>query len=127
MAVTRRSCARGPDPDGSGPGVPPRCTRPTRVETIVADAGQAEVSAPTCSAPQPLGRHRRRRSAGAARGSAGGTDENRGGESTLGNLVAEVQRWATEPDDAGGAQIAFMNPGGLRADLIGTRDGYPRR
>ena len=25
--------------------------------------------------------------------------ENRGGESTLGNLVAEVQRWATEPDD----------------------------
>ena len=27
---------------------------------------------------------------------ADGTTENRGGESTLGNLVAEVQRWATE-------------------------------
>ena len=26
---------------------------------------------------------------------ANGTTENRGGESTLGNLVAEVQRWAT--------------------------------
>lgn len=40
--------------------------------------------------------------------------ENRGGESTLGNFVADVQLWATQ--DAG-AQIAFMNPGGLRADL----------
>ena len=40
--------------------------------------------------------------------------ENRGGESTLGNLVADVQLWATQ--DAG-AQIAFMNPGGLRTDL----------
>lgn len=41
-------------------------------------------------------------------------DTNRGGESTLGNLVADVQLWATR--DAG-TQIAFMNPGGLRADL----------
>jgi len=40
--------------------------------------------------------------------------ENRGGESTLGNFVADVQLWST----AGlGSQIAFMNPGGLRADL----------
>ena len=46
--------------------------------------------------------------------------ENRGGESTLGNLVAEVQRWAT-PDTVGGAQIAFMNPGGLRQDMQGVR------
>lgn len=40
--------------------------------------------------------------------------ENRGGESTLGNFVADVQLWATA--DAG-SQIALMNPGGLRADL----------
>ena len=54
------------------------------------------------------------------------TVENRGGESTLGNLVAEVQRWATEDDTFGGAEIAFMNPGGLRADMVGTvDDGYP--
>lgn len=46
-----------------------------------------------------------------------GTAENRGGESTLGNLVAEVQRWATRTQERGGARIAFMNPGGLRADL----------
>ncbi len=53
--------------------------------------------------------------------------ENRGGESTLGNQVAEIQRWATSSDDPAGhvssvngsAQIALMNPGGLRADLEG--------
>ena len=52
-------------------------------------------------------------------------DENRGGESTLGNLVAEVQRWATSTPEAGAAQIAFMNPGGLRADMAGVSGGYP--
>ena len=52
--------------------------------------------------------------------------ENRGGESTVGNLVAEVQRWAT-PDTVGGAQIAFMNPGGLRQDMQGVGAGlFPR-
>ena len=30
-----------------------------------------------------------------------GTTENRGGESTLGNLVAEVQRWATDTPEHG--------------------------
>jgi 5'-nucleotidase len=55
-----------------------------------------------------------------------GTEENRGGESTLGNLVAEAQRWATESPTTGGAQIAFMNPGGLRTDMLGnTPDSYP--
>lgn len=59
---------------------------------------------------------------------ANGSTENRGGESTLGNLVAEVQRWAT-PATVGGAQIAFMNPGGLRADMAGGVTGettYPK-
>ncbi|MBL0749005.1 ExeM/NucH family extracellular endonuclease, partial [Nocardioides baculatus] len=46
-----------------------------------------------------------------------GIVENRGGESTLGNLVAEIQREATQAD------IGVMNPGGLRDDLIGTGDG----
>ena len=67
---------------------------------------------------------------------ANGTTENRGGESDLGNLVAEVQRWATETPTAGSAQIAFMNPGGLRDDMLGVDvsespnpeipDAYPR-
>lgn len=37
--------------------------------------------------------------------------ENRGGESTASNFVAEVMRWST------GADIALMNPGGVRDDL----------
>lgn len=45
---------------------------------------------------------------------ASGGGENRGGESTLGNFVADVQLWSTTDK---GAQIAFMNPGGLRSDL----------
>ena len=52
---------------------------------------------------------------------ANGTTENRGGESTLGNLVAEVQQTATESEQGGSAQIAFMNPGGLRQDMIGNQ------
>ncbi|THG32325.1 bifunctional metallophosphatase/5'-nucleotidase [Naasia lichenicola] len=44
-----------------------------------------------------------------------GATENRGGESTLGNFVADVQLWATTDV---GAQIAFMNPGGIRQDLV---------
>lgn len=56
---------------------------------------------------------------------ASGATENRGGESTLGNQVAEVQRWAT--DEAGiDTDIAFMNPGGLRADMVGTLNGAVR-
>jgi 5'-nucleotidase len=54
-----------------------------------------------------------------------GSTESRGGESTLGNLVAEAQRWATASETAGAAQIAFMNPGGLRADMVGNPGGYP--
>ncbi len=57
---------------------------------------------------------------------ANGTTENRGGESTLGNLVAEIQKWATTDPAFGAAQIALMNPGGLRADLIGSGEGFPK-
>ncbi|TWH04268.1 5'-nucleotidase [Nocardioides sp. J9] len=56
----------------------------------------------------------------------GSTDPNRGGESTLNNLVAEVQRWATESPESGAAEIAFMNPGGLRSDMAGTPVGGVR-
>jgi 5'-nucleotidase len=58
---------------------------------------------------------------------ANGTTENRGAESTLGNLVAEVQKWATRNPESGAAQIAFMNPGGLRDDMVGVGTGaFPR-
>ncbi|MFC9561159.1 ExeM/NucH family extracellular endonuclease [Agromyces sp. NPDC056965] len=43
------------------------------------------------------------------------TVEARGAESTIGNFVADVQLWAAQQD--GAADIAFMNPGGMRTDL----------
>lgn len=52
--------------------------------------------------------------------------ENRGGESTLGNLVADVQLWSLNQDRPATSQvaIAFMNPGGLRADLASGEVTY---
>lgn len=52
--------------------------------------------------------------------------EDRGSESSLGNLIADIQLWATSNDSFGGepAQIALMNAGGIRADLLfGDDDG----
>ncbi len=49
--------------------------------------------------------------------------EDRGSESVLGNFVADVQLAGTSAPGRGGAQIAFMNPGGLRADLLFAPDG----
>lgn len=42
-------------------------------------------------------------------------EDNRLVESNLGNLIADAQLWATSSN---GAQIAFMNPGGVRANLV---------
>jgi 5'-nucleotidase len=50
----------------------------------------------------------------------GTTTEDRGSESNLGNMIADAQLWATQPN---GAQIAFMNPGGIRSDLIFASSG----
>lgn len=50
--------------------------------------------------------------------------ENRGGESTLGNFVADVQLWSLNEDGTRDVDIAFMNPGGLRADLLGGEVTY---
>jgi 5'-nucleotidase len=42
------------------------------------------------------------------------------GESTLGDVIADAQLAATSAADKGAAQVAFMNPGGIRADLRTT-------
>jgi 5'-nucleotidase len=39
------------------------------------------------------------------------------GESALGDVIADAQLASTSPTDFGGAVVAFMNPGGIRADL----------
>lgn len=119
----------GPDPDGAGPNLPPALyPADPEVTPIVQEAvaesevlgaevlgqigdvfGRAKLAKPvSVDPPNPL------------------ATENRGGESTLGNLVAEVQRWATEAPESGAAQIAFMNPGGLRADMAGIVNGDNR-
>ena len=38
-------------------------------------------------------------------------------ESALGDVIADAQLASTSPTDFGGAQVAFMNPGGIRGDL----------
>ncbi len=60
------------------------------------------------------------------RASLTGGAENRGGESTLGNQIAEIYRWATADPTYGAAEIGFVNPGGLRKDMLGNNaGGYP--
>ena len=53
---------------------------------------------------------------------------NAAGESALGDVIADAQLYATADPANGGAVIAFMNPGGIRADLsyassVGEGDG----
>ncbi len=43
------------------------------------------------------------------------TGSDRGVESPAGNLVADAQNWAAS---AAGSEVAFMNPGGVRSDLV---------
>jgi 5'-nucleotidase len=43
--------------------------------------------------------------------------QNAGGESSLGDVVADAQLAATSAPDRGAATVAFLNPGGIRADL----------
>lgn len=47
---------------------------------------------------------------------------NAAGESPLGDIIADAQLAATSGETAGGAVIAFTNPGGIRADIV-RKDG----
>ncbi|MGX6604578.1 ExeM/NucH family extracellular endonuclease [Micromonosporaceae bacterium Da 78-11] len=68
---------------------------------------------------QPLGKI----TADVLRGYAASGSEDRGIESVMGNFIADVQLDQTKDAGRGGAQIALMNPGGLRADLKYGTDG----
>ena len=50
-------------------------------------------------------------------------DENAAGEMPLGRVIADAHLAATKAPADGGAQIAFTNPGGVRAPLAGRPDG----
>ncbi|MEO5733420.1 MAG: bifunctional metallophosphatase/5'-nucleotidase [Rubrivivax sp.] len=51
---------------------------------------------------------------------------NPAGESPLGLVIADAQLAATTKPEDGGAQIAFMNRGGIRTDLLRPDDGQVR-
>ncbi|OAR23984.1 bifunctional metallophosphatase/5'-nucleotidase [Streptomyces sp. ERV7] len=44
-------------------------------------------------------------------------------EKPLGDLIADAQLAGLSPADKGGAQLAFMNPGGIRSDLVYKASG----
>ncbi|MFJ4920824.1 bifunctional metallophosphatase/5'-nucleotidase [Streptomyces sp. NPDC088725] len=44
-------------------------------------------------------------------------------ELPLGDVIADAQLAGMAPADKGGAQVAFMNPGGIRADLVYAASG----
>ena len=52
-----------------------------------------------------------------------GAGEDRGSESTIGNLVANSLVASLGSADRGSAEIGIVNPGGLRADLLYGADG----
>jgi 5'-nucleotidase len=48
---------------------------------------------------------------------------NAAGESALGDVIADAQLAATSAPENGGAVVAFMNSGGIRADLVARPGG----
>jgi 5'-nucleotidase len=46
---------------------------------------------------------------------------NRSGESALGDVIADAQLASTAPDNKGRAVVAFMNPGGIRAEITASQ------
>ncbi len=112
---------------------------PTRTCTLRPPTGANYPADPAVAAIVAGGRGRRPKCSGSVElgqiaaavqpgrpASSGGTDENRGGESTLGNFVAEVQRWATESDDRRWRPDRVHEPGRPARRPDGTAgDGYP--
>lgn len=85
---------------------------------VAALVAQAKANADVLG-QQPLGEI----TADIKRASTPSGNEDRGAESVLGNFVADVQLAGTSAPGRGGAQLALMNPGGLRADLLFGADG----
>jgi 5'-nucleotidase len=46
---------------------------------------------------------------------------NRSGESALGDVIADAQLASTSPASKGSAVVAFMNPGGIRAEVTASQ------
>lgn len=50
-------------------------------------------------------------------------DENEAGETALGDVIADAQLAATSSPETGAAVVAFMNPGGIREDILQAPSG----
>jgi 5'-nucleotidase len=53
-------------------------------------------------------------------------EQNEAGESLLGGLIADAQLAATREPGEGGAEFSFMNPGGIRNNLLFSANGRER-
>ncbi|NBT00230.1 MAG: bifunctional metallophosphatase/5'-nucleotidase, partial [Betaproteobacteria bacterium] len=90
-------------------------------EVFEKDAGQSELIRAYEQLAEPLAKRVVARLNGAVL-----ADVDAKGESALGRLIADAQLAATQNIDQGGAQIAFMNLGGVRAPLIPQANGDVR-
>jgi 5'-nucleotidase len=79
---------------------------PSKADPLVAKVVQQYVTAAAPLANRVIGRI------------SGDLTRSSTGESTLGDVIADSQLAATAPASVGGSVIAFMNPGGIRADLL---------
>ncbi len=87
-------------------------------ERFAADAAQTQLIATYQALSAPLAK----RVVGRLQGPLG-RDETPAGETAIGQVVADAQLAATRAGDRGGAQLALMNPGGVRAALAPQADG----
>ncbi len=80
--------------------------RQTRPDAAVAATVAAYSAAAAPRAQRPVGRI------------VGSFDRRGPVDSSAGRLIADAQLAATQAPEAGGAQLALMNPGGIRSDLL---------
>ncbi|WP_167042494.1 ExeM/NucH family extracellular endonuclease [Salinibacterium sp. ZJ454] len=89
--------------------------RVAEVQTIV----DAALAAATIKGNEPVGSV----TADISRAFTATGGEDRGAESTLGNLIADALLESLSDQTLGGAEIGVVNPGGIRADLLKGDDG----
>ncbi len=92
-----------------------------RTERFAKDAAQTQLIAVYEKLAAPLAKR--------VVGKIGATltrDESPAGETPVGQVIADAQLVATRAVADGGAQLALMNPGGVRANLTAAADGSVR-
>jgi 5'-nucleotidase len=91
-----------------GPGVS-RVDDPSKADPVVANVVRQYVTASAQLANRVIGKIQ------------GDLTRAASGESTLGDVIADAQLASTSSDTTGNAVVAFMNPGGIRDDLLASQ------